>query len=176
MTAIRGRLDRSSLHPGSSIPTGYPILIPGRESVVTIARFAESSISGPSREERALIDTGSTDTVVHPQLAKDLGLQATDYEEKAYDVDKGQEVPSPIYHVCLTISARNGDVWTYAEWSDLYVAERPNPYSHLFRLIIGNDILQSCRFTYDGPAGSFALELPEESVPPYVRVMSSSRG
>ena len=67
----------------------------------------------------------------------------------------------PLYRVRITI----GD--TGVAW-DPYVVVRPlRQYEQLCQVLIGTDILQSYRFTYDGPgvyegrAGWFFLDLPE---------------
>jgi len=151
VTSYNGRLDQTGIldptDPSKVIgTTGYAIL------PVTVEGLTGDKVSSTSRSEDAMIDTGATTTAVHPSLARDLDLEQVG-RELGGDAEEDHPTYVPLYRVRITISAIEG------EW-DLLALGRDYPYPHLFRVIIGNDILKSCRFTFDGPAESFALELP----------------
>jgi hypothetical protein len=103
---------------------------------------------------KAMIDTGATITTVHPSVADELRLTPRGSERDAMG---SQKEPAALYLVRMTmIGAR----------CDLLVAGRrydPDPdrdrgIAKLFKVTIGTDILQSCRFTYNDPPDRFTLE------------------
>jgi hypothetical protein len=101
-----------------------------------------------------MIDTGATITTVHPSVADELRLTRRGSERDAMG---SQEEPAALYPVRMTMIG--------ARW-DLLVAGRrydPDPdrdreVAKLFKVTIGTDILQSCRFTYNDPPDRFTLE------------------
>lgn len=155
MNQYRDRLDRT---PIPSATTGEAAGTYGYAIVpVTIQGLINGEASGPSRIEKALLDTGATDSAIHPALIRDLALRQLDLGQGPVfalgaDVMTERTEPEPVYHVRLTIA-------DLGEW-DPYVNRRdfPDRFSRLFRVIIGTDILQTCRFTYNDPAGWFTLD------------------
>jgi predicted aspartyl protease len=108
---------------------------------VTIAGLTEDEVSIPPSSEKAMIDTGATSSAIHPSLADDLGLRQVGHE-----FGNDSREPASLYRVRVTISVIGG------EW-DLYVIGREYDPHHLFRVIIGTDILKDCGFTFNGPGG-----------------------
>ena len=154
MTLYRGRLDQTGVLDLTDLSkvigtTGYAIL------PVSVEGLTGDKALSPSRSEDAMIDTGATTTAVHPSLARELDLEQVG-RELGGDAQEDHLMYVPLYRVRITISVIEG------EW-DLPAMGRDYPYPHLFRIIIGNDILKSCRFTFDGPADSFTLELQHAS-------------
>ena len=111
----------------------------------------DGNLTGPVATERALIDTGSTDTTIHPDLVKDLSLRQVGISV-GEDAMTDKREPVPNYRICLTIPKLEAQ---WGESGDLYAPERaPDLYAPPpFRVIIGTDILQTCRFTYNDPQG-----------------------
>jgi|HubBroStandDraft_3_1064219.scaffolds.fasta_scaffold04439_5 hypothetical protein len=148
MSQYRDRLD---LTPIPSATTGEETGTYGYAIVpVTIQGLIGGEVSGPSRIEKALMDTGATDSAIHPALIRDLALRQLDLGQGPVsalgaDVMTEQTKPEPVYHVRLTIA----DI---GEW-DPYVNRRdfPERFCRLFRVIIGTDILQACRFRVQRP-------------------------
>ncbi len=121
---------------------------------VTVQRVTEDGIvSGDLLEREALIDTGATTTAVDPGLRAALGLEESGYSERGSGGAPGEEEEQlrPLYRLRITIGEE--------EW-DVPVIERTTG----FDVLIGCDILQRYRFTYDGlkgDKGSFDLYLPD---------------
>jgi hypothetical protein len=109
----------------------------------------DGEVSGPSMTERALIDTGASTSAVHPSLVRDLDLQATGRERTAR-----KDQPNPLYQAHIAIARID------AEWTLPVVDRGDFGYGNLFRVIIGTDILQECRFVYNDPPEWFTLEVP----------------
>jgi hypothetical protein len=102
-----------------------------------------------------MIDTGSTSTAVHPSLVRDLDLQQEGREEGSGSEPEESSVRwVPLYHVRITINRLEA----VTSW-DPFAIESEYDYPKLFRVIIGRDIFNSCRFTFDVPADRFTLEL-----------------
>lgn len=127
---------------------------------VTIQRVNEAGVvSGRLVTVDALIDTGASNTAIHPDLRKELGLTPTDRRELGQGGLPGEEEGKyvPLYRARITIDD-TGVAW------DPYVVVRPLPW---YPVAIGTDILMRYRFTYDAPgvyegrAGWFFLDLPE---------------
>lgn len=69
MTTYRDKIDQTPLYGGTGT-WGYAIVD------VTIQGVTEDGkLMGSVATERALIDTGSTDTTIHPDLVTDLTLR-----------------------------------------------------------------------------------------------------
>ncbi len=149
MTTYRDELDQTPLYGGAGA-YGYAIVD------VTIQGVTEDGkLTGPVATERALIDTGSTDTTIHPDLVTDLSLRQVGISV-GEDAMTDKREPVPNYRICLTIPKLEAQ---WGESGDLYAPERaPDLYAPPpFRVIIGTDILQTCRFTYNNPPGWFTL-------------------
>jgi hypothetical protein len=149
MTTYRDKIDQTPLYGGTGT-WGYAIVD------VTIQGVTEDGkLMGSVATERALIDTGSTDTTIHPDLVTDLTLRPVG-TAVGEDAMTGEHEPVPNYRICLTIPRLEAQ---WGEAGDLYAPERaPNLHgAPPFRVIIGTDILQTCRFTYNDPPGWFIL-------------------
>jgi hypothetical protein len=153
VTSYCGRLDQTGVidlsDPSNVIGTAGYAIVP-----ITIEGLAIDEGWSPSKSEYAMLDTGSTTTVIHPSLINDLKLKQVG-QELGGDAETEHIVSVPLYQARITINAIKGG------WS-LLAMGRSYPYPHLFRVIIGNDILRFCRFALDGPAGSFTLEIPQD--------------
>jgi hypothetical protein len=151
MTTYRDELDQTPLYGGAGT-YGHAIVS------VTIQGVTDGKPSSPVMPERALIDTGSTDTTIHSDLVRDLSLKQVGFSE-GEDGTTGKLEPVPNYRICLTIPKLEAQ---WGDQGDLYAPERaPGLYEPPpFRVIIGTDILRTCRFTYNDPPGWFALEYP----------------
>lgn len=75
------------------------------------------------------------------------------------DVAERQTKPAPLYLARITVLGRR---------ADLRMVDRGDfdPVSaELFKVIIGTDMLQVCRFTYNDPPGKFTLEYQPTLMP-----------
>lgn len=121
---------------------------------VTVQRVTEDGIvSGDLLQREALIDTGATTSAVDSGLRAALDLEQSDYSERGSGGAPGEEESQlrPLYWLRITIGKQ--------EW-DVPVIERTTGAD----VIVGCDILQRYRFTYDGldgDDGSFDLYLPD---------------
>lgn len=121
---------------------------------VTVQRVTEDGIaSGAPLQREALIDTGATTSAVDPGLRTALDLEQSEYSERGSGGMPGEEETQlrPLYRVRITLGEK---AW------DVPVIER-KVGDHV---VIGCDILQHCRFTYDGldgGDGSFTLYMPD---------------
>jgi hypothetical protein len=119
MTTYRDELDQSPLYGGSGT-YGYAIVD------VTIQGVTEDKkLTGPVATERALIDTGSTDTTIHPDLVRELSLKQVG-NSVGEDPMTDKREPVPNYHICLTIpklEAQWGDLYAPVRAPDLYVQD-----------------------------------------------------
>jgi len=121
---------------------------------VTVQRVTKDGVgSGDPLPKDAMIDTGASTTAVDPCLRKALDLEQSGYSERGSGGAPGEEEEQlrPLYWLRITIGER--------EWN-VPVIERTTG----FDVLIGCDILQHYRFTYDGlngDDGSFDLYLPD---------------
>jgi len=155
MTAIREPLDQTPLY-GAGGTYGYAII-----PVVTVQGVTDDGKPlGPVLSEQAMIDSGSSDTVIDPGVVTDLSLTQVGITT-AVDGQTGTRVDAATYRVCLTIP-RLGRQWgdLYAPVRSLALPKPPDaPYDPpSFRVAIGTDILRSCVFTYNDPPGWFVLD------------------
>jgi hypothetical protein len=157
MTPIRERLDQTPLY-GVAGTYGYAI-VPVTVQGVT----DDGKPSGPVVSERAVIDTGSTDTTIDPGVIMDLSLTQVGITTAQDGLTDKREV-APVYRICLTIPqlerqwGDQGDLYAPARTVDLPMPEGAPYKPPSFRVLIGTDLLQSCRFTYNDPPGWFVLE------------------
>jgi len=143
--------------------TGYAIV------PVTIAYYSETDfISGPvgsdvvaARAARAyaLLDTGAEGSGVDATLAVRIGLRKTGETRNLVSSVAPGGRPSPIYSGLVGMEATGS--WKLKMFE--FIARRQNPRdpnSPLldgYEMLIGNDLLGSCMFVVDGPAGQFNL-------------------
>lgn len=160
MILYRGELTKAETvdADGETIaPYGFAIL------PVTVQRVSEAGIvSGRLATVGALIDTGASNTAVHPDLLKELGLVPSDRREFGQGgLPEEQEAKYvPLYRARILIgdTGVGWDPYVVVRQWDLRVAVRRQSY----QVLIGADILLTCRFTYHGPGeGWFTLELPD---------------
>lgn len=110
---------------------------------------AGKSVPEPLQLE-GLIDTGSDACVIRRELALALGLQQVDSEMLAAVHGATQTVP--VYYARIILP--NGQ----EHKARIIGADLTGAY----RLLIGRDLLRRCKFTYDGPKGSFRLDFPDQ--------------
>lgn len=121
---------------------------------ITVQKVTEDGIaSGDPLQREALLDTGATTSAIDPGLRAALDLEQSDYSVRGSGAEPGEEETQlrPLYWLRITIGEK--------EW-DVPVIERMIG-DHV---LIGCDILQHYRFTYDGldgDDGSFDLYLPD---------------
>ena len=121
---------------------------------VTVQRVTEDGVvSGDPLDRPALIDTGATGSAVSPGLRALLDLEASDFTEQGLGGQPGEqdENSRPLYWLRITIGTKGWDVLVFERATGADV-------------LIGCDILQHYRFTYDGldgPDGSYDLYLPD---------------
>jgi hypothetical protein len=106
----------------------------------------------PPTTVRALIDTGSDLTVVHPQVLRELGVQATgSVRIRRPGTGAGYRLAS-MSDVQLSIGSLNiATVWI----STRVVGVAPSTPTVL--ALIGRDLLTQCTLLYNGPRGELTL-------------------
>jgi hypothetical protein len=118
-------------------------------------RLAARGLSVPSPTVvRALIDTGSDLSVVHPQVLQQLGVQATgSIRIRRPGVGSGFR-PAPMYDIQLAI----GGLGLGASWIPTRVASVV-PSTPTVLALIGRDVLTNCTLFYNGPRGELFLSI-----------------
>jgi hypothetical protein len=103
----------------------------------------------PSWSGNATIDTGANVSAVHSSVADQLRLVPRGKESDAMG---SQPEPAALYLARVTIDE--------VTRCDLPVVGRDYDPDllKLFGVLIGTDILQSCRFAYNDPPGRFTLD------------------
>jgi hypothetical protein len=124
---------------------------------VTIQKVdADGTVWGNSVQKDALIDTGATTTSVPPSLRNELDLFQSGFSEYRVGGQPGEETLEavPLYWARITFDAARG--W----WRDIAVSDRglPPEYDQLCQVLIGVDVLQAYRFTFDGPGERLYLD------------------
>ena len=96
---------------------------------------------------RALVDTGSDLSVVHPQVLLQLGVQATgSIRIRRPGVGLAVFRPAPLYDVQLAIGDVGLGVGRIATRVVSVVPSTPTVLA-----LIGRDVLKRCTFFYNGP-------------------------
>ena len=116
-------------------------------------RLVTQGISSPSPSTvRALIDTGSDLSVVHPQVLRQLGVQATGSIRIRRPGAGGGFHLAAVFDIQLSI----GGVRSRAPWiSTTVVGVAPSTPAIL--ALIGRDVLEHCTLFYNGPRGELTL-------------------
>lgn len=108
----------------------------------------------------AVLDTGASQSAVDQATALTLGLPSPGAATWfAVHEEEGRSV-SPLRHGLLNI-AGDSRVWDLQLIEVPRLAERVSGYDIV--ALLGWDVLGDCRLNLDGPAGSFALEIPRVS-------------
>ena len=125
----------------------------------------DGKVFGSPWRGKAMIDTGANTSAVYSSLAKELHLlrrgskiDVTGSQNQGDDAEH-QTKPAPLYLARITVLGRR---------ADLRMVDRGDfdPVSaELFKVIIGTDMLQFCRFTYNDPPGKFTLEYQPTLMP-----------
>ena len=143
-----GDLDRTPIYgEDSSRVTGYAII----DAIVSPALDGQRASSGRSANVRALIDTGATTSAVDKTVAADLGLPVIGHETGIGM--EGREIRIPLYHARVELPDLR------RSW-DTAILMETGAGQGLHDVVLGNDVLQSCVFILDGPAGKFILRCP----------------
>jgi predicted aspartyl protease len=118
-------------------------------------RLATQGISVPSPSTvRALIDTGSDLSVVHPQVLQQLGVQATGSVRIRRPGAEGGFRLAAMFDIQLSIGGvSSGTLWL----STQVVGVVPSTPTVL--ALIGRDVLEHCTQFYNGPRGELTLSL-----------------
>lgn len=118
----------------------------------------DGEVYGSSWSGKAMIDTGANTSAVYSPLIQELHLlpggsliDVTGSQSQG-DAAECQTKPAPLYLARITVLGRGADLRMVDRGDfDPVLAE-------LFKVIIGTDILQDYRFTYNDPPGKFSLE------------------
>jgi hypothetical protein len=118
-----------------------------KPSVPTIARLKRLKRKVPSVKVLALIDTGASTTAISGKVVKDLGLVPRG-TAKVFTSSRRSEMRNE-YDISLEFG------------KDIYLqilrALEANLKDQTIHCLIGRDILQHGRFTYDGPGNKVKL-------------------
>lgn len=144
----RGNLLDLETGEPSSVTYLYAIL----DNVTVQACTQDGETYGFVWSGKAMIDTGATITTIHPSVAGELRLTPRGSER---DATGTQEEPAALYLVRMTMIGRRCDLLVAGR---RYNPDRDRELAKLFKVTIGTDILQSCRFTYNNPPDRFTLE------------------
>ncbi len=113
---------------------------------------ARGVVVPPATTVRALIDTGSDLSVVHPQVLQQLGVQATGSIRIRRPGTVGGFRPASVSEVQLSMGGLGrGTQWISAR----VVAVAPSTPS-VFALI-GRDVLEHCTLFYNGPQSELTI-------------------
>ncbi len=113
---------------------------------------ARGIVVPPAMTLRALIDTGSDLSVVHPQVLQQLGVQATGSIRIRRPGAAGGFRPASVYEVQLAI----GGLSPRAQWVSTRVVGVAPSTPTVFSLI-GRDVLEHCTLFYNGPQFELTL-------------------
>ena len=118
----------------------------------------DGEVFGSPWSGKAMIDTGANTSAVYSPLVQELHLLPRGSQsdvtgsQSQGDTAECQAKPAPLYLARITVLGRR---------ADLRMVDRADfdpVLAELFKVIIGTDILQACRFTYNDPPGKFTLE------------------
>jgi hypothetical protein len=117
-----------------------------------LALVAQGRGVPPPLTVRALIDTGSDISAIHPLVAARLGSSSPGTVRLRRPGMGPAFHSKPLFDVRLAF----GGARTGAAWMDLSVAGVP-PSTPGILAIAGRDLLRGCMFLYDGIRGEFLL-------------------
>jgi hypothetical protein len=142
---ISGDLDKTGIDQNDpSRVTRYAII----KVVISAAPDDENAPLKYSKQVDAMIDTGATNSSVSETLAAELHLDVVGYDT-GIGMD-GKLARFPLYRASIEVPA------IPCHWNRWFFM-RNGGGQGVFDVIIGNDLLASCVFTVDGPAGRFML-------------------
>jgi len=96
---------------------------------------------------RGLVDTGARMTAIQQALAKGMGLPVHDWITLKSSVLGDEEREAPVYQIRMTFGAI--DAPDHPRWRTI-LAVGVSVVSPGAMALIGQDLLATCRFTYDG--------------------------
>ena len=99
----------------------------------------------------ALIDTGASQSIIHPMMAPYLGLVAEDFTR--VNTAAGGSARAPVYAVRVALDEPSGP------WPRIAVeVAAVEPATSSVLVIIGRDLLAAGLLLYDGPGQVFSVE------------------
>ncbi|MCK4232928.1 retroviral-like aspartic protease family protein [candidate division WOR-3 bacterium] len=107
--------------------------------------FQKKSKSSPSKVIKAMIDTGASGTVIKPEIAEELRLIHTGYQNVSSVQD---EQKRPVYYGLI--------IFHWGSAKEIPMVSCPLKGSE-FDCLIGRDILKHWHLTYNGPNGSIVI-------------------
>lgn len=143
-------------HISRKIDTTYGPLTPVRVGVSYPRRdalTAHGHTPPPPVKVLALVDTGSSGTMIHSDLIAALGLTPTGRSRLTTATTGTSPVWTDTYDISLSFRAPQRRPTTITE---LRVAATDFT-NHGFQVLLGRDILAQCLLVYDGRLGCFML-------------------
>jgi hypothetical protein len=104
-------------------------------------------------EAKGLIDTGTDISVVAPSILQQLGVQPHS-QRKTQGI--GGPLQVTLFRVTLFILDKAQRHLPWFSMDNLLVMEMPSPLS--VDVLIGMDVIRTCKLLVDGPAQQFTLE------------------
>jgi hypothetical protein len=102
----------------------------------------------PPLSAAGLVDTGARWTAISRTLAKGMGLKVGDMKKLRSSVFGDEERAAPVYQVRMTFGSL--DAPDPPKWRTILVVGVTTIVSPGAMVLIGQDLLATCRFTYDG--------------------------
>ena len=102
---------------------------------------------------RALIDTGAKQTCVDAAAIAPIGLSPVTTVGLRTASTGRLPVPRDVYDLSVSIAGA-----VPVQWMPALRAIAIDLSWSKYRCLVGRDVLEGCRFTYDGPAGQYVLE------------------
>jgi hypothetical protein len=113
---------------------------------------ARGMTTPPPATVRALVDTGSDLSVVHPLVLQQLGVQATGSVRIRRPGSGSGFRPAAMFDVQFSL----GGVGLDADWKPIRVVG-VSPSTPTVLALIGRDVLEGCTLFYNGPRGEPTL-------------------
>jgi hypothetical protein len=95
-----------------------------------------------------LLDTGARSTAIPRALAEGMGLRISDWKKLRSSAFGDEERDAPVYEVRMTFGSF--DAPGPLKWRTILVVGVKTIVSPGAIVLIGQDLLATCRFTYDG--------------------------
>jgi aspartyl protease len=95
-----------------------------------------------------LLDTGARWTAIPRVLAEEIGLRVSDWRKLSSSAFGDEEREAPVYQVRMTFGSL--DAPDLPKWRTLLTVGVATIVSPGAIVLVGQDLLATCRFTYDG--------------------------